>query len=134
MKKHFSPHPDDCKVTLYGLLFQMVNLSSPMEDPSVEPYWTSSENGDDSSSSASRPSSVLCSGIRNSKGELIGCVQLVNKPEGGFTKTDEHFVEAFVIFCGLGISNTRTYEDSVELSNKQKVSMEVCILNGNKNV
>ncbi|XP_063714576.1 cGMP-specific 3',5'-cyclic phosphodiesterase-like isoform X3 [Symsagittifera roscoffensis] len=131
----FSPVPSSTSFPLYhNILYQcmntsspesMVNLSSPMEDPSVEPYWTSSENGDDSSSSASRPSSVLCSGIRNSKGELIGCVQLVNKPEGGFTKTDEHFVEAFVIFCGLGISNTRTYEDSVELSNKQKVSMEM---------
>ena len=52
-------------------------------------------------------------------------MQLVDKPLAGFTKSDEHFVEAFVIFCGLGISNTRTYEESVLLSNKQKVAMEV---------
>lgn len=34
-------------------------------------------------------------------------LQLVNKfNDLPFTKNDENFVEAFAIFCGMGISNT----------------------------
>ncbi len=37
-------------------------------------------------------------------------IQLVNKfNQLPFTKNDENFVEAFSIFCGMGISNTNMY-------------------------
>ena len=34
---------------------------------------------------------------------------------------DENFVEAFAIFCGMGISNVRMYETAVVAMAKQQV-------------
>jgi len=45
--------------------------------------------------------------IKNSSGQIIGVIQLINKFDDlSFTKNDENFVEAFAIFCGMGIHNT----------------------------
>ena len=96
----------------------MVNLNKISCDPVYSAMLSALETG-------FRPESVLCSAIKNSQGNVIGIVQLVNKPDVGFTKADEHFMEAFVIFCGLGITNTNMYEESVALSNKQKIAVEV---------
>ncbi|KAJ9580709.1 hypothetical protein L9F63_024112, partial [Diploptera punctata] len=50
---------------------------------------------------------ILCMAIKNSSGQIIGVIQLVNKFDDlQFTKNDENFVEAFAIFCGMGIHNT----------------------------
>lgn len=54
-----------------------------------------------------RHRTILCMPIKNSSGQIIGVIQLVNKFEDLlFTKNDENFVEAFAIFCGMGIHNT----------------------------
>lgn len=82
-----------------------------------------------------RHETVLCMPIKNSDSFIIGviqvkiiyikvfrksiqrlnlffcpfyhCLQLVNKfNDLPFTKNDENFVEAFSIFCGMGINNT----------------------------
>ena len=54
-----------------------------------------------------RHKTVLCMPIKNSDSHIIGVIQLVNKfNDLPFTKNDENFVEAFSIFCGMGISNT----------------------------
>lgn len=78
--------------------------------------------------------SILCMAIKNSSGQIIGVIQvcrcpffiefmklfqkvstsisfipfqLINKFNYlPFTKNDENFVEAFAIFCGMGIHNT----------------------------
>jgi dual 3',5'-cyclic-AMP and -GMP phosphodiesterase 11 len=81
---------------------------------------------------------ILCMPIKNSKGHTIGVIQvinsilcklmnnliptfiifisfffvsqLVNKFNNlPFTQNDENFVEAFSIFCGMGIYNTTMY-------------------------
>jgi len=61
--------------------------------------------------------SLLCTPIKNGKkNKVIGVCQLVNKMEENtgkvkpFNRNDEQFLEAFVIFCGLGIQNTQMYE------------------------
>jgi hypothetical protein len=36
---------------------------------------------------------------------------------------DENFVEAFAIFCGMGISNVRMYETAMVAMAKQQVHM-----------
>ncbi|TKS92588.1 cGMP-specific 3',5'-cyclic phosphodiesterase [Collichthys lucidus] len=58
--------------------------------------------------------SLLCSPIRNGKKDkVIGACQLVNKMDEAsgsvkaFNRNDEQFLEAFAIFCGLGIQNTQ---------------------------
>ncbi|KAA0203086.1 hypothetical protein HAZT_HAZT005710 [Hyalella azteca] len=54
-----------------------------------------------------RHRSILCQAIRNTSGKILGVVQLINKFDNlAFTKNDENFLEAFAIFCGMGLHNT----------------------------
>ncbi|XP_061566777.1 cGMP-specific 3',5'-cyclic phosphodiesterase-like isoform X1 [Cololabis saira] len=76
--------------------------------------------------------SLLCTPIRNGKKDkVIGVCQLVNKMDeasGGvkaFNRNDEQFLEAFAIFCGLGIQNTQMYETVERAMAKQEVTLEV---------
>ncbi|XP_063625843.1 dual 3',5'-cyclic-AMP and -GMP phosphodiesterase 11-like isoform X2 [Cydia splendana] len=69
---------------------------------------------------------ILCMAIKNSEGRIIGVIQLVNKfDELLFTKNDENFVEAFAIFCGMGIHNTHMYEKAITAMAKQSVTLDV---------
>jgi cGMP-specific 3',5'-cyclic phosphodiesterase len=38
-----------------------------------------------------------------------------------FTSNDEYFVEAFAIFCGMGINNVKMYEKAMMAMAKQQV-------------
>ncbi|XP_036306281.2 cGMP-specific 3',5'-cyclic phosphodiesterase isoform X1 [Pipistrellus kuhlii] len=76
--------------------------------------------------------SLLCTPIKNGKkNKVIGVCQLVNKMEEStgkvkpFNRNDEQFLEAFVIFCGLGIQNTQMYEAVERAMAKQMVTLEV---------
>ncbi len=92
-------------------------------------------NNSSSSSSSFRHQTILCMPIvhgspaaNTKKGSngVLGVFQLVNKFDGlPFTKNDENFVEAFAIFCGMGISNVRNYERAVIAMAKQQVTLEV---------
>lgn len=42
-----------------------------------------------------------------------------------FNRNDEQFLEAFAIFCGLGIQNTQMYERVERAMAKQEVTLEV---------
>lgn len=60
---------------------------------------------------------------------LIYYLQLINKFDRLlFTKNDENFVEAFAIFCGMGIHNTHMYEKAITAMAKQSVTLDVSIL------
>lgn len=62
---------------------------------------------------------------------MITLLQLVNKfDELLFTKNDENFVEAFAIFCGMGIHNTHMYEKAITAMAKQSVTLDVSTLFG----
>ncbi|XP_034021239.1 cGMP-specific 3',5'-cyclic phosphodiesterase-like [Thalassophryne amazonica] len=75
--------------------------------------------------------SLLCAPIKNGKKDkVIGVCQLVNKMDERsgvkvFNRNDEQFLEAFVIFCGLGIQNTQMYEAVERAMAKQEVTLEV---------
>ena len=69
--------------------------------------------------------SVLAMPIKysSSPGRVLGVFQLVNKLHDlPFTSNDENFLEAFAIFCGMGISNVRMYETACVAMAKQQVS------------
>ncbi|XP_023938951.1 dual 3',5'-cyclic-AMP and -GMP phosphodiesterase 11 isoform X1 [Bicyclus anynana] len=69
---------------------------------------------------------ILCMAIKNSEGRIIGVIQLVNKFDDLlFTKNDENFVEAFAIFCGMGLHNTHMYEKAITAMAKQSVTLDV---------
>ncbi|KAH0615949.1 hypothetical protein JD844_026621 [Phrynosoma platyrhinos] len=76
--------------------------------------------------------SLLCTPIKNGKkNKVIGVCQLANKMEENsgkikaFNRNDEQFLEAFVIFCGLGIQNTQMYEAVERAMAKQMVTLEI---------
>ena len=50
-----------------------------------------------------------------------------------FTSNDENFLEAFAIFCGMGISNVRMYETACVAMAKQQV-VEMCEDNSESNL
>jgi len=72
--------------------------------------------------------SLLCVPIKNGQHKVIGVIQLINKFESKgnkFTKGDGHLLEAFAIFCGLGISQAKMYESQAKLAARQQVVLEV---------
>ncbi|CAF3709710.1 unnamed protein product [Rotaria sordida] len=69
---------------------------------------------------------LLCVPIMDDDGHVIGVSQVMNKLHGrAFTEDDVAIIEAFSVFCGLGIHNTRQYEYVVRLTAKQNVAFEV---------
>lgn len=72
--------------------------------------------------------SVLAMPIKysSSPGRVLGVFQLVNKLHDlPFTSNDENFLEAFAIFCGMGISNVRMYETACVAMAKQQVAKQI---------
>ncbi|CAD5116850.1 DgyrCDS5694 [Dimorphilus gyrociliatus] len=70
--------------------------------------------------------SILCIPIKNAQDQVIGISQMVNKLDGtAFNKNDENLMEAFAIFCGMGIHNTHMYEKACKASARQRVALEV---------
>ncbi|XP_023290420.1 dual 3',5'-cyclic-AMP and -GMP phosphodiesterase 11 isoform X2 [Orussus abietinus] len=97
---------------------ETVSIPNAYEDPRFDP---SVDDG-----TGFRHRTILCMPIKNSSGQIIGVIQLINKFDDlQFTKNDENFVEAFAIFCGMGIHNTHMYEKAVIAMAKQSVTLEV---------
>ncbi|XP_053199899.1 cGMP-specific 3',5'-cyclic phosphodiesterase [Scomber japonicus] len=124
----------DCDVSQINYMYaqyvkntmQPLNIADVTKDQRFP--WTS-ENPDHTSNQIK---SLLCTPIRNGKKDrVIGVCQLVNKmdePSGSvkaFNRNDEQFLEAFAIFCGLGIQNTQMYETVERAMAKQEVTLEV---------
>ena len=79
--------------------FKTVNIVDAYKDTRFDP--SVDEGG------PFRHSSILCMPIRNTATKIVGVVQLINKfDQLPFTSNDENFLEAFAIFCGMGIHNT----------------------------
>lgn len=97
---------------------ETVNLTNVYDDARFDPEADQGTNF--------KHKTVLCMPIKNSKNKIIGVIQLINKfNDLPFTQNDENFVEAFSIFCGMGIHNTRMYEEATTAVAKQKVILDV---------
>ena len=76
------------------------------------------------SGTAFRHATMLCMPVihgARKPSKVLGVFQLVNKFDNlKFTRNDENFVEAFAIFCGMGLSNVRMYEKTVVAMAKQQ--------------
>lgn len=57
--------------------------------------------------------------------QLINTVNKISDGQKVFTEMDVSTLEAFAIFCGLGIHNMQIYERAMKLMAKQKVALEV---------
>ncbi|XP_056225541.1 cGMP-specific 3',5'-cyclic phosphodiesterase isoform X1 [Seriola aureovittata] len=124
----------DCDVSQINYMYaqyvkntmQPLNIADVTKDQRFP--WTS-ENPDHISNQIK---SLLCTPIWNGKKDkVIGVCQLVNKMDEAsgsvkaFNRNDEQFLEAFAIFCGLGIQNTQMYETVERAMAKQEVTLEV---------
>jgi signal transduction histidine kinase len=61
-----------------------------------------------------RTRSILCAPMRNSKGEIIGVLQVLNKQAGGpFTSDDAGLLTALATQAGMSIENSKLYHSVV---------------------
>ncbi len=59
-----------------------------------------------------RTKSILCMGIRNQNGKIIGTIQVLNKKDDtAFSDTDESMLSAFCALAGISLENARAYEE-----------------------
>ncbi|XP_077332951.1 cGMP-specific 3',5'-cyclic phosphodiesterase isoform X1 [Lithobates pipiens] len=110
----------------------VANTMEPLNIPNVckdKRFCWTNENEENNSKNIQ---SLLCTPIKNGKkNKVIGVCQLVNKVEENsgkiktFNRNDEQFLEAFAIFCGLGIQNTQMYEVVDRAMAKQMVTLEI---------
>ncbi|XP_063756342.1 cGMP-specific 3',5'-cyclic phosphodiesterase isoform X2 [Eleginops maclovinus] len=128
------PPKRDCDVSQINYMYaqcvkntmQPLNIADVTKDQRFP--WTR----EDPDHSSNQIKSLLCTPIRNGKKDkVIGVCQLVNKMDEAsgsvkaFNRNDEQFLEAFAIFCGLGIQNTQMYETVERARAKQQVTLEV---------
>jgi len=59
------------------------------------------------------------------QGNVIGVVQMVNKTNGHFTKSDEESFETFAVYCGLALHHASLYDRIRRSEQKCKVALEV---------
>ena len=55
--------------------------------------------------------SLLCGPMRDSKGEVLGVFQILNKLDGGFQQEDQELLEAVAAFSAIAIENARLYAE-----------------------
>ncbi|XP_065684457.1 dual 3',5'-cyclic-AMP and -GMP phosphodiesterase 11 isoform X1 [Hydra vulgaris] len=97
---------------------ETLNIPDAYADPRFDP---SVDGGSDF-----KTKTILCMSIKNSKGEIIGVVQLLNKMDGKpFNQNDESLFEAFAIFCGMAIHNTSIYEECLRAMARQKIALDI---------
>jgi len=72
--------------------------------------------------------SILCVAIKNSKGEIIGCTQMINKIGGQyFTQMDEELMAAFNVFCGIALSNAQLYESAKQTQKRMSTMLDITL-------
>ncbi|MEC4984663.1 MAG: GAF domain-containing protein [Oscillatoria sp. PMC 1068.18] len=91
---------------------QTLNIPDAYKDPRFDPT-TDKRTGYSTRN-------ILCMPVFNSAGELIGVTQLINKNQGGFTSSDEEFMQAFNIQAGMALENAKLFENVLTEKQYQK--------------
>ncbi|MBX7152071.1 SpoIIE family protein phosphatase [bacterium] len=63
---------------------------------------------------------MLCTPMKNRKGEMIGVFQIINKLEGYFTLDDVKFLDTLSVDACIAIENARLHEESIEKERMEK--------------
>lgn len=82
---------------------QTLNIPDAYKDPRFDP------TTDKRTGYVTR--NILCMPVYNSKNELIGVTQLINKQQGSFSSSDEEFMRAFNIQAGIALENAKLFEN-----------------------
>jgi sigma-B regulation protein RsbU (phosphoserine phosphatase) len=61
-----------------------------------------------------RTRQILCTPIRNRRGEIAGVFQILNKREGRFTAEDEEYLSALSIDAALALENARLHRAALD--------------------
>jgi len=60
---------------------------------------------------------ILCVPLRNTRGEVIGVTQILNKHQGPFTDEDESRLKAFTAQVSIALENAKLFEDIQNIKN-----------------
>jgi len=95
---------------------QPLNIADAYKDPRFDPS-TDRRTG-------YKTRNILCMPVFNSGGDLIAVTQLINKQQGGFTASDEEFMQAFNIQAGIALENAKLFENLLLEKQYQKDILE----------
>ncbi|CAF1123550.1 unnamed protein product [Adineta ricciae] len=90
----------------------------------LDAYSDSRFNRDIDQKTGYKTKTLLCMPIMI-QGSVIGVVQMINKKNGHFTKSDEESFETFAVYCGLALHHASLYDRIRRSEQKCKVSLEV---------
>ncbi|CAM4765523.1 unnamed protein product [Rotaria magnacalcarata] len=90
----------------------------------VDAYSDERFNRDIDQRTGYKTKTLLCMPIMI-QGHVIGVVQMVNKRNGHFTKSDEESFETFAVYCGLALHHASLYDRIRRSEQKCKVALEV---------
>ena len=66
-----------------------------------------------------RTKSILSVPIVNTRGECIGCTEMMNKLDGQeFTEWDVKVIQIFNVFCGIALENAKLYKKSKDMAHQ----------------
>jgi len=68
--------------------------------------------------------SILCMPVRNKEGKTLGVVQVLNKKDGPFTRTDENRLRAFSAQASISIENAKLFDDVLNMKNYNESMLE----------
>ncbi len=88
---------------------ETLNIKDAYSDPRFNP--------DVDRKSGYHTSTILCMPIKNSEGEILGAVQVLNKKGGFFTTGDEEFLGALASQAAIALDNSNLFEEVVNIKN-----------------
>ena len=63
---------------------------------------------------------ILCTPMKNRKGQMIGVFQIINRKNGFFTMDDTKFLDTLSVDACIAIENARLHEESLEKERMEK--------------
>jgi signal transduction histidine kinase/putative methionine-R-sulfoxide reductase with GAF domain len=98
-----------------GQTGEAVNIPNAYDDPRF--------NDEFDRKSGYRTETILCLPMRNHRGKVIGVIQVLNKNQGSFTRTDEKLLNAITGQAAISIENSKLYlsvvSKNIELQDTQ---------------
>ena len=85
---------------------ETVRIDDAWEDSRFDKSWDLA--------SGFRTRQMLCSPVRNRKGDTVGVFQLLNKRSGNFSIADEEYLHALSVHAALAVENAHLHRSTIE--------------------
>lgn len=93
---------------------RIVNLADAHADPRFDPSF------DELFGYHTR--SLICAPVKDRDERIVGVLELLNKPDAGFTPDDVGFLESISVHAAIALENARLYRESIE---RQRLDREL---------